>query len=335
MFIKAATLDDLLREVYKRLLASNNRVNPRRGNNFEETGVLLELKNPRARLSRTESRGKIFSCLGELLWYLSGTNDLAFISYYIPRYTEDSEDKKTIYGGYGPRLFRKRGQDQVANVTRLLQEHPDSRRAVIQLFDSDDLANSHKEIPCTCVLQFILRKNRLHMLTSMRSNDAYLGLPHDVFCFTMIQEILARSLSVELGTYKHFVGSLHLYEKNFQGAGQYLEEGWQSTKILMPSMPKGDPWPSIKTLLIAEANIRGGAAIDLEKLGLDPYWADLVRLLQILRHYKDMDSTGLARIKTIRGEMSSPVYNSYIERQQRQHKPAQPTQEELNLPNFQ
>ena len=43
------------------------------------------------------------------------------------------------------------------------------------------------------------------MLTYMRSNDAYWGLPHDVFAFTMLQEILARSLTLELGTYKHAV----------------------------------------------------------------------------------------------------------------------------------
>jgi thymidylate synthase len=37
------------------------------------------------------------------------------------------------------------------------------------------------------------------MVTTMRSNDAYLGLPHDVFCFTMLQEIIARSLGREIG----------------------------------------------------------------------------------------------------------------------------------------
>ena len=331
MYIRAPTLDDLLRNVYKKLLSSRNRAKPSRGNIFEETGVLLEIKNPRARLSRTESRGKVFSCLGELLWYLAGTNDLEYICYYLPRYKEDSEDGKTIYGGYGPRLFKTRGQNQVENVLQMLKGNPFSRKAVIQLFDSDDLAIVRKEIPCTCTLQFMIRKNQLHMFTHMRSNDAYIGLPHDVFCFTMLQEIIARSLSVELGTYKHFVGSLHLYEKDIEGAGQYLDEGWQSSNISMPLMPEGDPWPAISVLLKAESDIRGKIVVDRSSLGLDPYWADFVRLLQIFRHYKDKDSNGLALIKSIRDEMSSHVYNAYIEKQQRKHTVVLPTHEQLKL----
>ena len=59
----------------------------------------------------------------------------------------------------------------------------------------------------------------------MRSNDAFKGLPHDVFCFTMLQEIFARTLGVHVGVYKHAVGSLHLYDKDRQKANQYLKEG--------------------------------------------------------------------------------------------------------------
>jgi len=335
MYISAPTLDDLLMRVYKKLLVSKNSVKPTRGKIMEETGALLEIKNPRARLSRTESRGKIFSCLGELLWYLAGTKDLEYICYYIPRYRGESEDEKTIYGGYGPRLFNTRGQDQVANVLRILKEKPSSRKAVIQLFDSDDLAIARKEIPCTCTLQFMIRNRRLQMLTHMRSNDAYIGLPHDVFCFTMLQEIIARILNVELGTYKHFVGSLHLYEENIEGASQYLEEGWQSSTISMPIMPIGDPWPSIHVLLKAESDIRANSIVDLSKLGLDPYWADFVRLLQIYRQYKNKDASGIARIKSIKEEMSSHVYRTYIDKQERKHSVAQPTQEKLDLPTVQ
>ncbi len=332
MHISVDTLDDLLRGVYKKLLASTNQAKPTRGKIWEEIGALLEIKNPRARISRTENRGRIFSALGELLWYLAGTNELEFICYYISRYRDESEDGKTIYGGYGPRLFNTRGQNQIENVVELLKKNPTSRKAVIQLFDSDDLALSRKEVPCTCTLQFMVRNRRLHMLTSMRSNDAYFGLPHDVFCFTMLQEIIARTLSVELGTYRHLVGSLHLYEKDIEGAGQYLDEGWQSSRASMPLMPEGDPWPAIKAVLGAESAIRNGDAIDMEALNLDPYWADLVRLLQILRHYKDKNHSELIRIK---GAMASHIYSTYIEKQQRKHAAAHPVQEQLDLPSIQ
>lgn len=310
------------------LLRSKNRVNPTRGEATELPGVLLQIKNPRARLSRTENRGRLFSSLGELLWYLAGTNALDFIAYYIPGYNDDSEDGRTIYGGYGPRLFNPTGNDQVTNILNLLRGKPSSRRAVIQLFDADDLAIDRREIPCTCTLQFMIRNERLHMFTNMRSNDAFLGLPHDIFTFTMLQEILARSLSVELGMYKHFVGSLHLYAKNIEGAQKYLDEGWQST-VSMPVMPSGDPWPSISSILKAETEIRTGSGIDVRDLKLDPYWADFVRLLKIFQHSKNNETEEIRRLKR---KMSSPIYNTYIEKRQIKKGVVRPVPEQLDLP---
>jgi thymidylate synthase len=94
-----------------------------------------------------------------------------------------------VHGGYGPRLFRHRAGNQVQSAIEALKRGPSTRRAVVQIFDAEDVASRHKEVPCTCTLQFLVRRQRLHMLVSMRSNDAYKGLPHDVFCFTMLQEI--------------------------------------------------------------------------------------------------------------------------------------------------
>ena len=96
-------------------------------------------------------------------------------------------------------------------------------------------------MPCTCALQFLVRKGKLDLIVYMRSNDVIKGLTHDIFCFTMLQEIAARRLSVELGTYRHCVGSLHLYLSDGEIAQSFLREGWQSTKSAMPPMPKGDP----------------------------------------------------------------------------------------------
>ena len=314
MFITASTVDDLLHEVFEKLIQKGKVINPTRGEALELIGVLLELKNPRARVSRTETRGRMFSSLGELLWYLSKTNDLAFICYYLKDYETDSEDGQTIYGGYGPRLFRKNGKiDQVKNILKLLKERPNSRRAVIQLFDAEDIVKDRKEIPCTCTMQFLIRRGKLDMFTCMRSNDAFLGLSHDIFAFTMLQEIMARSLNVKLGRYKHAVGSLHLYKDREKAAKQYLDEGWQS-KVPMPSMPKGDPWPSIKVLLDAESDIRNDRETKISTLNLSPYWADLLRLLQIYARYSAGRAKDKASIERLKQEMSSDVYMTYIER---------------------
>ena len=309
MRISGPILDDLLFKLFPKLLASTNRIPTSRGDAVEMVGVLLELRRPLARLSRSETRGKPFSCLGEFLWYFSRDNSLEFIRRYIPAYDDETEDGETVYGGYGPRIFRQRGLDQLLNVIGLLQRNPGSRRAVIQLFNAEDIADRHTEIPCTCTLQFLIRRNRLHMLTTMRSNDAYLGIPHDIFCFTMIQEVLARTLGVELGTYRHFVGSLHLYERDRAEAQQYLDEGAQAT-VAMPSMPPGDPLPSIQRVLNAEFHIRRGEDIDADKWGVSPYWADLIRLLQVFEARRKRNS---GKIRSLKTEMAFDRYAPYID----------------------
>lgn len=305
----ASTLDDVLREVIEDLLTSGEPVEATRGGNVERTGVLLEIENPRARLSLTETRGRLFSCLGELCWYLSKSNDLASIEYYVSQYAKEA-DRGVVFGGYGPRLFDWQGTNQVANVISLLKRHPASRRAVVQIFDRGDIPSKQKNIPCTCLFHFIVRNQKVHMITYMRSNDVYIGLPHDVFAFTMLQEIVARSLGLELGTYKHTAGSLHLYEENRAYARELLDEGWQSTQSAMPAMPDGDPWASIALLSAAEEAIRTKGANAVDALGqMDPYWADLVRLLQIFRWGNDGDTEAAERVRTT---MSTQFYEPFI-----------------------
>ncbi|MBZ5563959.1 MAG: thymidylate synthase [Acidobacteriia bacterium] len=300
-----------MRCVIAEIQAHGEMTHPSAGDALELTGVLIEVANPRARLSRTETRGKLFSCLGELCWYLAKSKDLSFITYYIPKYADDA-DGDEISGGYGPRLFNWRGLNQVEKVTDVLRSKPDSRQAVIQLFDAGDLHRGHKSIPCTGTLQFLLRGGALHMFASMRSNDVFLGLPHDVFCFTMLQEIIASELCVELGTYKQAVGSLHLYTRRMNDAKQFLNEGWQPTEPHMPMMPRGNPWPAITLLLEAESQIRNtGELRDGILTDLDPYWADLIRLLLVFKCKKDKDAN---QIKELCGKMVSKFYFPFIEK---------------------
>jgi thymidylate synthase len=327
-YFQADSLDDLMAELYLQLLAQPDKHKASRGIFTELFGPLLELTDPRARLSRSESRGKIFSALGELFWYLSGTNSYDFIQYYIPHaYEKESEtDDNSVRNGYGIRLFNHNNKhDQIANVIKTLQNKQTSRRAVIQLFDASDLTGNFREIPCTCTLQFLVRNNKLNLLVNMRSNDAYRGLPHDIFAFTMLQELVARSLKdVDVGIYKHNAGSLHLYEeiqigetkKNDHEAAQaFVDEGWQD-KIAMPKMPLGDQWDAIKQVSVIEQQIRTGQAVDISQSGLDPYWQDICRLFLVfhvaLKREDDAYEERVQICRTILEQMSNKGYDMFI-----------------------
>ncbi|MBT9290398.1 thymidylate synthase [Prosthecodimorpha staleyi] len=281
MEIEGDSLDALLVELYGKLNNGANRNVGTRGETLEQLGVILRLAKPRARLSRSEDRGKPFSALGEFLWYLSGSNSLDFIESYVPMYRKEAEPDGTVHGAYGPRLLNMRaGINQFSSVIELLRERSGSRRAVIQIFNAEDIATHHKEVPCTTTLQFFVRNDHLSMAVTMRSNDAYKGLPHDVFCFTMIQEMVARALGVCLGEYIHFVGSMHLYESDLAKAAHYLKEGHQRV-VEMPPMPLGDQFPVVPLLVEFEEKLRNGEIVDANVTFDSDYWADIARLLQV------------------------------------------------------
>lgn len=135
-----------------------------------------------------------------------------------------------FWGAYGPRIAGDLG-----NLVDLLKRDPDSRQAVLTIFDSDrDLGRiSVKDVPCTVAIQFFLReratpdgpRKELRMWVVMRSNDAWLGLPYDLGQFSLLQFAVAQALGAEIGAYTHTVGSMHLYEQNWAAAGQVRDIG--------------------------------------------------------------------------------------------------------------
>jgi thymidylate synthase len=244
--------------------------------------------------------------LGEFLWYLAGSDDPGFILPYISAYAAEVTDEGIVNGAYGPRLLSSYGLNQVTAVIDILRRKPASRRAVIQIYAASDLL-IEKEVPCTTTLQFFVRSERLQAIASLRSNDAYLGLPHDAFCFTMLQEMIARSLGVEVGEYIQLVGSFHLYDKHEKRAERYIQEGHHRLAE-MPAMPPGDAFEVVPIILGHESRIRTGDRIDPDLPGVDPYWADLIRLIQV--HFASDDSEYLDALSA---SFADPMYRMYLD----------------------
>jgi len=309
-------IDDVLMELYPELLSKGASAAGTRGGLLEILGVTLRIQNPLARVSRSQDRGRPFSALGELLWYLHGSDKLEFIEPYIPRYREDAEEG-VIHGAYGPRFSAMRGDiNQIANIIQMLTDNPSTKRAVIQLFDAGDVTRRFKEVPCTTTMQFFVRDGRLHMSVTMRSNDAYLGLPHDVFCFTMLQEMIARRLEYDLGEYYHYVGSMHVYDGSVTSMRAYLSEGFQRTWI-MPQMPKGDSFATAKHLIALEQKIRRSEKVVAADEFSDPYWADIVRLIQVYWATRRAKSTDLSEVERLQHEFHDEFFLNFLLRRRR------------------
>jgi len=313
MFFTGEGIDEILIKLYPILLAEGAENAGTRGGMREKLGVSFRMTNPRARISRSQDRGKPFSALGELLWYLAGLDNLEFIKEYIPQYEEDAENGK-LYGAYGPRIYNMRGSiNQIQNVHNLLKKNIKSKRAVIQLYDALDIEVHHKEIPCTTALQFLVRDSRLSISVTMRSNDAYKGLPHDVFCFTMLQEMLASRLGIDVGDYIHYAASMHVYDGSIGAMERYIKEGHQKT-VQMPVMPSGDPFEQTSNLMAAEADLRNDRKIVATDYTCDPYWADIVRLLQVFWATKRPDAPGFDSLASLKDEFHDDVYRTFLSR---------------------
>ncbi|WP_339616907.1 thymidylate synthase [uncultured Gilvimarinus sp.] len=313
MYIREDSLDDLLKSTFEKFADGKlPLVKATKGNSYELLGVLLELTNPRSRLSRSEIKGTPYSCIGELAWYLSRSNTSSDIEYYLHRYRDSSEDDGKIHGAYGPRFFSMHGRfNQIENIVSLLRRKPTSRRAVIQLFDASDITQDFKDIPCTANIQFFLRDSKLNMMVNMRSNDVYFGLPHDVFCFTMLQEIIACRLGVKLGVYKHSVGSLHLYEDKITNINSYIQEGWQR-QVPMPHMRCENIEKQIEHFIDVEKRIRSGGEYDSAEDSIsDSYWKDLLILLKVFSKRKTND---LDLFLVLKGSLYTEMYKSYVDK---------------------
>jgi len=151
-------------------------------------------------------------------------------------------------GANGPRLRRWHGTtDQLAHVLDALSGDPDSRRAVIQLYDPEADAGGHKDVPCTLGYRFFLRDGRLHMHTTMRSQDLWLGFCYDIFAATTLHELMAGWLGARLGSYVLCVDSLHLYAADVPRAQRLPADVAPGA----PMLPLATPWAGFDQLLPA------------------------------------------------------------------------------------
>jgi thymidylate synthase len=280
--LREASANDLFAEACRLVSRRGRPVNPRGLATREVLGVHLCLTNPRRRLvdvPPVRVLNPAFA-VAEAVWILSGSDDPWIFDYNraLRRYTDGGR----LRGAYGPRLRRWGGEvDQLDRVRQLLLRDPDSRQAVVQLFDPGQDWAGHRDVPCTVGYRFFIRSGRLHMHTTMRSQDLWLGFPYDVFTATVLHELLAGWLGVELGEYQHHVDSLHLYETDSLHATQLPPQPAPSPE--MARLVVG--WPDLDGMLA------GVLAGDLEP-HIASVWSELAQVLASYRAWRSGDRAG-------------------------------------------
>lgn len=155
----------------------------------------------------------------EAYWILSGDDTVKGITPYNKNIAQFSDDGYDFFGAYGPKIV-----DQLPYVIRNLDADPHSRQAVITIWRESPPKS--KDIPCTVMVQFRLSPDgkELHSHVVMRSSDVWLGLPYDVFNFSMLMHVVALSLKqyAKPTTLTYTLMNGHLYERNVEAAQELL-----------------------------------------------------------------------------------------------------------------
>lgn len=163
----------------------------------------------------------------EAYWILSGDNKVETIAPYCENISRFSDNGVDFFGAYGPRF-----REQLGHVVETLHNDPFSRQAVLTLWRPNPAPS--KDIPCTVAMSFLIRGGVLHQTVFMRSSDAWLGLPYDIFNFSMIGLLVTSLLNakrrrhategelVRPGMLTIVPASFHLYTSNLEAAHRLI-----------------------------------------------------------------------------------------------------------------
>lgn len=159
----------------------------------------------------------------EAYWILTGDDSVKGIAPYNKQIAQFSDDGRTFFGAYGPKIVA-----QLPYVVRKLQQDPETRQAWLSIWRESPPET--KDVPCTLMLGWTIRNNRLHCHAFMRSSDIWLGVPYDVFNFSMVSAYVRQLLQrpsrssgdkfegLELGDLHLTAASSHLYHRNWSEA---------------------------------------------------------------------------------------------------------------------
>lgn len=229
--INSYGLNDCLNIIAIRLKQSGKDVYVRGLNTKELHPCFISLSDPQSRTLLYPKRGNNpFASLAETMWVLSGSNKIDWLSKFLPRAKDFSDDGGITWrGGYGPRLRNWDNNDQIKFVQRQLIKDQSCRQAIISLWDpAREIPMQEigtKDWPCSNWLHFLIRDNALDLTVVMRSNDAIFGWSGvNVYEWTVLQEVMAKSLGIPVGMYYHLSDSMHIYEQHYDKLDHLIKD---------------------------------------------------------------------------------------------------------------
>ena len=148
----------------------------------------------------------------EWQWYLSGDRNIKKLGKIYGKIPEIwkrmADDSGRVNSNYGYQWNR---EEQLSKVISMLKANPNTRQATISIYDGKEINKYANDTPCTYAVQFTILHGRLDMCVTMRSNDLWYGFCNDQYCFSKLQELVAKEINMDIGSYYHFAHNLHIY----------------------------------------------------------------------------------------------------------------------------
>jgi thymidylate synthase len=223
--MKYKSLNEALLNQLAELKTSGSYVKARGSKQLEKTFVNFEILDPTDIDVTIESRkfNKSYA-IAEWLWYLSANSKVNNISKLASIWKDIQDPYGEVESNYGSYIFSSSNHISTSQwnwVANELLNDSDSRRATISINQPYHKEKNIKDYPCTQYIHFFIRDNRLDMGVCMRSNDIIFGLCNDIFTFCLFQQLMLNQLNdmglnLQLGSYFHHAGSLHIYERHFE-----------------------------------------------------------------------------------------------------------------------
>lgn len=182
----------------------------------------------------------------ECIWMLAGRNDAASVGQFAKQMLMYANEEGNFDSAYGYRWARHFKFDQLERVIKLLRADPESRRAVLAMWDAPtDLAVESKDIPCNTHVYFEIQNQKLNMTVCNRSNDAVWGaFGANYVHMSFLQEYIASSLGCAVGIYYQISNNLHVYidrpdvkrlmDGKYQIDDRYIKYGKQAEPLAGP-----------------------------------------------------------------------------------------------------
>jgi thymidylate synthase len=167
------------------------------------------------------------SIIHELLWFLSGDTNIAYLKENGVKIWDDWADESGELGPvYGKqwRSWQTPGGAHIDQITQLVQQlknNPDSRRHIVTAWNPADVEDMALP-PCHCLFQFYIARGKLSCQLYQRSADIFLGVPFNIASYALLTQMLAQVCDLEPGEFIHTLGDAHLYLNHIDQAKEQL-----------------------------------------------------------------------------------------------------------------